>query len=188
MRTGHVRDWRKRLNQAASVAAIVSLSVVCTLLVQRLLLPQPASADPSEVRATSFILVGPDGTEIGRLGPDSQGDGDLRLLDQNGNLRIAVSGSGDLLAYGTDSGTALAQLYANADGDKSGLILRDPDGKIRVDAGQTPDDGSAAVRVDDPDGNLRVGIGSLASDSGGNSGNFGMRVRDASGAIMTTVP
>jgi len=178
------------LSRAGSILGIVSLSVISTLLIQRLLLPQPAgaqSAQASEVRASSFVLIGSDGTEIARLGPGSQGAGNLTLFDQTGQLRIAVSGAGDLLAYGT-GGTALAQLYAKADDNSSGLILRDPDGSIRLDAGQSPDADAAAVRVHDGAGNLRVGIGTLADATGAGTADFGLRVRDSSGGILTTVP
>ena len=145
------------------------------------------SIQSGEVRASSFVLVGSDGTVIGRLGPGSSGNGNLTLFDASGRLHIAVSGSGDLLAYGT-GGTALAQLYASADTDSSGFILRDPNGKIRVDAGQNPEADAAAVRVHDQAGQLRTGIGSLADDTGASSGAYGLRVRDADGNIVTTVP
>ncbi len=100
---------------------------------------------------------------------------------------MAVSGAGDLLAYGT-GGTALAQLYARADDNSSGLILRDPDGSVRVDAGQNANDDAASVRVHDQSGNLRVGIGTLADSSGNSTSDFGLRVRDSSGGILTTLP
>ena len=181
---------RQRLGQLVSLATVVVLTVCTTLLVQRLLGPTAASAGPAqtgEIRATSFVLVRPDGTEIGRLGPGSQGAGNLTLFDTSGRLRIAVSGAGDLLAYGS-GGTALAQVYANADDNTSGLILRDSDGKVRLDAAQSPDANAAVLRVHDEAGNPRVGMGSLADPTGASSGDYGLRVRDAGGGILTTVP
>jgi hypothetical protein len=180
----------QRFNRALSLCGVVALSVATTLLVQHLLIPAPATAQSiqtSEIRASSFVLVGSDGTVIGRLGPGSSGMGNLTLFDSSGRLHIAISGSGDLLAYGT-GGTALAQIYASADTNSSGMILRDPNGNIRVDAGQNPDADAASVRVHDEQGQLRSGIGSLADDSGASSGAYGLRVRDADGNIVTTVP
>lgn len=181
---------RHRVEQTASLAGVIVLTVCTTLLAQRLLTPTPAragSTQAAEIRATSFVLVGPDGTEIGRLGPGSQGAGNLTLFDPSGQLRIAVSGAGDLLAYGS-GGTALAQIYANADDNTSGLILRGSDGKIRLDASQSPNANAAVLRVHDEAGNPRVGMGSLAGQSGASSGDYGLRVRDASGGVLTTVP
>jgi hypothetical protein len=186
-RLGRARTWLARMG---TLIGIVLLSVASTLAAQRLLVPTAAraqSGDASEIRASAFVLVGADGTEIARLGPGSQGAGNLKLFDQTGQLRIAVSGAGDLLAYG-NGGTALAQLYAKPDDNSSGLILRDPDGNVRVDAGQSPDNAAAAVRVHDGSGQLRVGIGTLASETGGSTADFGLRVRDSSGAILTTLP
>jgi hypothetical protein len=182
---------RRRLKQTGSLFGIVALSVLTTLLVQHLIAPAPATAQSiqtSEIRASSFVLVGADGTIIGRLGPGSSGTGNLTLFDASGRLRIAVSGAGDLLAYGGSGGTALAQLYASSDTNSSGMILRDPNGRVRVDAGQNPDADAASVRVHDQDGQLRAGIGSLADDSGASSGAYGLRVRDGAGNILTTVP
>src|SRR4051812_9456699 len=109
------RGLHRYLKSSASVAGIVVLSVVTTLLVQRLLRPSAAEAQfirTPEVRAESFVLTRGDGTVIRRLGPGSQGAGNLTLYDADGRLHMAVSGTGDLLAYGS-GGTALAQIYAD---------------------------------------------------------------------------
>lgn len=176
------------IRRCGSTAAIVVLAVVTTLLVQRLIAPPGASAQliqTPEVRANAFVLVGSDGTVIGRLGAGSQGDGNLTLNDSGGQLHLAASGAGDLLAYGT-GGTALAQLYADPNTNDSGLLVRDANGRLRVVAAQGSD--SAAVRIQDPDGKPRVGIGTLADSAGASTTDYGLRVRDPDGSIVTTVP
>jgi hypothetical protein len=178
----------RHLKNTTMVAGIVALSVVTTLLVQRLLGPSAAQAQfiqTPELRAQSFVLVGSDGTVIGRLGAGSQGAGNLTLNDANGRLHMAVSGAGDLLAYGT-GGTALAQIYADPETNLSGILIRDANGKLRIAAAQGSD--SAAVRVQDLDGKQRVGMGTLADPSGGSTEDYGFRVRDAGGEILTTIP
>jgi hypothetical protein len=185
MRILKTATWIRR---TATVPGIVLLSVVTTLGVQRLMMPQPATAQSDqigEVRATSFTLVGSDGTQIARLGPGSAGDGVLTLDDSSGALHLAASGHGDLLGYGT-GGTALVQIYADPNTNNSGVLVRDGAGKLRVVAAQSPN--SAAVRVQDTDGNPRVGIGTLADASGNSTSDYGLRVRDPSGMILATVP
>jgi hypothetical protein len=174
------------MRRFASVPAIVLLSVVTTLAVQRLLTPPMATAQSSDVRATAFILVGSDGTQIARLGPGSAGDAVLSLDDSSGTLHLAASGHGDLLAYGS-GGTALVQVYADPSTNNSGMLVRDGTGKLRVVAAQSADS-SAAVRVQDAGGNPRVGIGTLEGSSGESTTDYGLRVRDPGGNILATVP
>jgi hypothetical protein len=185
MRILKTATWMCRV---APVSGIVLLSAVTTLGVQRLLAPPAATAQTEqagEVRATSFILVAGDGTQIARLGPGSAGDAVLTLDDSSGALHLAASGHGDLLAYGT-GGTALVQVYADPNTNNSGVLVRDATGKLRVVAAQSPD--SAAVRVQDLDGNPRVGIGTLADPTGASTSDYGLRVRDPEGNILATVP
>jgi hypothetical protein len=176
------------IRRLAPLLGVVLLSVFTTLVVERLLIPPPAKAQSEqagEVRASAFVLVGSDGTQIARLGPGSAGDGVLTLDDGSGALHLAASGHGDLLAYGT-GGTALVQVYADPSTNTSGVLVRDVTGKLRVIAAQSPD--SAAVRVQDLDGNPRVGIGTLAGADGASTADYGMRVRDPGGDIVATVP
>jgi hypothetical protein len=182
------RAMRAVLGRAASTAAVVVISVVMTLVAQRIMAPAPAGAQfisTPEVRAQSFVLVSSDGTTIARLGPGSQGAGNLTLFDATGRLRMAASGAGDLLAYG-NGGTALAQIYANAETNDSGLLLRDSSGTLRVIASQS--DNAAAVRVQDAAGNQRVGIGTLADLSGAGRLDYGLRVRGEDGGVLSTIP
>jgi hypothetical protein len=182
------RRFQQGLRQAASTVGVVALSVLTTVLVQRGLAPPTAtgqSISSGEIRAQAFVLTAPDGTVIGRLGPGSSGNGNLTLFDSDGRLHLALSGSGNVLAYGT-GGTALAQIYADPDSNASGLLLRDADGNLRMVAAQGPD--SAAVNVRDPDGKLRVGIGTLASADGSSTSDYGLRVRDPEGNILLTQP
>ncbi len=178
---------RRILRSAGSSLGLIALSVLTTLLVQHLLAPSGASAHAAraEVRAQAFVLTAPDGTEIARLGAGSSGDGTLWLDDNGGRLHLALDGNGNLLAYG-DGNTALAQIYADPATNASGLLLRDANGTLRVVAGQGPDSG--AVNVRDPNGKLRVGIGTLAGPNGEDTPDYGLRVRDPDGNIVTTVP
>jgi hypothetical protein len=177
----------RRLRSALSSLGLVALSVLTTLCAQHL--PTPASVAAhgaaTELRAQAFVLTAPDGTELARLGPGSSGNGNLWLNDSDGHLRLVLSGDGDVLVYGSGN-TALAQLYADPSADTSGLLLRDANGTLRLAAAQGPD--SAAVNVRDPNGKLRTGIGTLAGPNGESTADYGLRVRDAGGNIITTVP
>lgn len=178
----------KALQGSVLLATVVVLSVVTTILSQRVLIPPAATAQSiqaPEVRASSFVLVANDGSVIGRLGPGSAGDAVLTLDDSSGQLHMALSGAGDLLAYGS-GGTALAQIYADPQTNASGLLVRDSNGRLRVVAAQGPD--SAAVRVQDVEGKPRVGIGTLADPTGASTDDYGLRVRDPAGDILTTLP
>lgn len=188
MRANSRWHWVAWLSRSVSTLAIVALSVCSTLAVERLLGPQPAGAQfisSPEIRAQSIVLTSSDGTTIARLGPGSSGAGNLTLFDASGRLRLAASGAGDLLAYGT-GGTALAQIYADADTNASGLLLRDEDGTMRVIASQTA--GAAAVRVQDAGGQQRVGIGTLADLTGSGRVDYGLRVRAEDGGVLSTIP
>jgi len=44
------------------------------------------------------------------------------------------------------------------------------------------------VRVQDLEGKPRVGIGTLADTAGASTTDYGLRVREANGDIVTTVP
>jgi hypothetical protein len=80
--------------RAASTASIVALSVVTTLFVQHVVAPPPANARSFQaVTQPEFIVSGGTGT-IARLGPGPLGNGNLRLWDTSGNLRVEIAGDG----------------------------------------------------------------------------------------------
>lgn len=87
---------RNHLKRAASVISIVTLSVVTTLLVQHVITPAPATArslQEQTTRATVFEVPGGTGM-LARLGPGGFGNGNLRLWDTSGNLRVELAGDG----------------------------------------------------------------------------------------------
>lgn len=50
------------------------------------------SSEAQEVRASAFIVVGPDGAVLARLGAGGAGSGNLSLYDAAGTTRVAVAG------------------------------------------------------------------------------------------------
>ncbi len=58
-----------------------------------------------EVRASAFLLVGPDGTVVGRWAPGGGGGGNLGLNGPDGTLRLQVSANGQIASYGPDGTT-----------------------------------------------------------------------------------
>ncbi len=65
------------------------------------------SSDLQEVRASAFVVVGPDGAVVARLAPGTEGAGNLRLNSVEGTGRVALTGSGALNVFAED-GTTLA--------------------------------------------------------------------------------
>lgn len=50
------------------------------------------SNEVQEVRASAFLVVGPDGAVLARLGAGGAGSGNLSLYDAAGTTRVAVAG------------------------------------------------------------------------------------------------
>jgi hypothetical protein len=94
------------LRRAASVISIVALSVITTLFVQHLVTPSPVSAQPATVGLSNqdFVVTGGTGM-LGRLGPGPEGNGNLRLWDLNGYLRVQIAGNGTIAIYDTSGNT-----------------------------------------------------------------------------------
>ena len=108
MRSAHTGWVSWRFRQAASILGIVALSVLTTPLVQHVLTPPQASAQPSqfeEIRAARFVLVGRDGTTLAILETAPAGDGRLQLFDAAGNLRVGLAGQGALNVFDPDGTT-----------------------------------------------------------------------------------
>lgn len=105
MQTRYRLRLRHYLRRAVSTLATVALSVAVTILVMRAVSPQQAHAQQGQagdVRATSFTLVGQDGTVLARLQTGGQGNGELRLYDATGNLRAELAGAGFLIIRDPD--------------------------------------------------------------------------------------
>lgn len=115
------------------------LSVVTTLITQRLLDAPPATAQGDgvgEVRASAFVLVRPDGMVIGRLQPGGLGNGQLALYDASGARRMVLAGVGNLVAYDTDGETVRFRAGYTTDVSMAGPpfsgVQLDPGGMIGV--------------------------------------------------------
>lgn len=99
---------RRYVHQRISVLGIVALSVLAMSLVQHVMSPPRVTAQssqPQEVRASAFVLVGPDGTVVGRLAPGANGGGRLTLFDRTGAQRAAVAAAGVFAAFDPDGTT-----------------------------------------------------------------------------------
>jgi hypothetical protein len=161
-----------------------------TLVLQHVLSPSAVTAQQdgaNEVRASAFVLTGADGTVLGRLAPGPQGNGLLTLTNNTGRPRMFVSGGGVISVNDAD-GHTLVQVVVNTDRGVSGLFVRDAQGTARLAAIRNEPQDGQVVQVFDADGHPRVGLGSLADPSGAGSSDYGLRVRDADGGILTTVP
>src|SRR5690348_2610501 len=90
---------RLGLLKVGMVAGIVML----TVLAMRLFGPVQAAAQPAQqgdIRATSFTLVGPDGTILAKLAPGaSNGNGNLTLFDTTGGPRASITGAGNVQVF-----------------------------------------------------------------------------------------
>jgi hypothetical protein len=85
------------------------MAVLGTFVGFSLLAPLPATAQSSEaqeLRASAFILVGPDGTVLARLAPGPNGPGNLALNDAEGTRRLVMTGAGVLAAFDSDGTTS----------------------------------------------------------------------------------
>lgn len=100
---------RSAMIRGTSVVGIVLLSVVTTLLVQRMVAPPRAAAQAGqlqEVRASKFTLVGSDGTILATLQASTvDGNGQLNVFDAKGNKRARVQGAGLFVSYDVDGVT-----------------------------------------------------------------------------------
>jgi hypothetical protein len=160
---------RRTLVKAAMVVGIVAL----TVLAMRVFGPRQTAAQPAQegdVRATSFTLVGADGTVLAKLAPSSAGNGILTLFDTAGRPRAAINGNGAMAVLDTNGKPRIQLAYA-ADGPFAGLgavTVADTDGKPRIQlaynaAGPTP--GLGGMFVYDANGTARTVAGYNATDA-----------------------
>jgi hypothetical protein len=78
--------------------------------------PSLAGAQPGqlqEIRASAFILVASDGTELARLAPGNSGNGTLTLNNPTGTRRVSLQGIGTLAVWGEDGLTPLFRAGLN---------------------------------------------------------------------------
>ena len=100
--------FSRPLRHTATLAAMVTLGVVVALLTQRMVIPAPVQAQQAvqgDIQATSFTLVGQDGSRLAQLRTGLGGGGVLLLFDSTGRERLDVTASGSLIAYDTDGKT-----------------------------------------------------------------------------------
>jgi hypothetical protein len=124
------------VRRAASPAVIVGLSVVSTLFAQHYLAPEPlkAQSESQVVRASGFELVGADGTVLARLAPGPSGNGQFRLFDTSGKVRVGLAGDGRFTVYDADGVTR--RLYAGY-ALSAGTVGSPPINGIQLDASST---------------------------------------------------
>jgi hypothetical protein len=158
--------WVRRvLGKGAAVAVIVAFTVVT----MRIVWPVPTEAQPAqqgEVRASAFVLVGPDGNVLARLAPGPMGNGNLSLFNTEGVLRAAINGAGNAGLFQPD-GKVRVTLAAGA---APGLAVWDEAAQASFDAGQTPPP--------------RLFIGQRALSGG----SYGMATRDADDNLTLIPP
>lgn len=102
---------------------------VLSVVAMHLLEPRQAHAQSTQgdVRASSFTLVGPDGTVLATLAPGAQGNGHLTLFNATGVRTVSVEG-------GSAEGGA-------------GVALYDAEGHPRVQLFYSIQNGYASLRV-----------------------------------------
>jgi preprotein translocase subunit Sec61beta len=170
---------RRGLVRVATVAAIVAL----TVLAIRLFGPSPTQAQPAqqdEVRASSFVLVGPDGTVLGRLAPGPTGNGLLTLFDSAGRRRILMGAAGIVSIFDTDD-KARVQLAFNPDPAAGGLLLfNDENQAVRLSLASNSVTGAGGLGIRDANNKPRIALGTF------DGADFGLIVRDAEGNIIGT--
>lgn len=108
MRVRYIAGLAERFRPGVTILATVSLSVIATVLVQHLGASAAATAPPGqlpEVRASTFVLVGPGGTELARLEPGHDGNARLQMFDASGTLRLGLAAQGALNVFDTDGTT-----------------------------------------------------------------------------------
>jgi hypothetical protein len=164
-------------------AATVALSVTVTALVLGGREPSRATAQPGgleEVRASSFVLVRADGTEIARIQPNSNGGGALKLYDSTGTERFDLQPLGFIIRD-ADGVTGRLGLGTNPLSGAPGINLHGPAGNVRITIGINPDSQAPFVSLRDPDGTTsRVTLGLF-------NGRSFLNVNDPKGANRVTV-
>ena len=146
--------WPQR-RQAVWAVSIAAVSAIMTVLVLRVMAPRYAGAQAGqagEVRASAFVLVGPDGTVLARLAPGGRGNGNLTVFDTAGKARAVVEGSGAFVVNDSDGTTQLALLAFNRSDGNNGIRVSDQAGNARMTVGLS--DGQYRIRILDAAGRI----------------------------------
>jgi hypothetical protein len=166
MVTGRHSSRRRYLQNGISVLGIVSLTLLATLTLQPGWAPLPMAAQSTqakEVRATSFVLVGDDGTIRARLGPEHGIGVGLSLFDPTGQNRLVAIDSGD-------------------GQNPPGLVIFDADGQTkRLALGVFPDRGPVVSIFDSASAAPRALFGQR-------QGVYGVSILDTNGQPVATFP
>jgi hypothetical protein len=174
-----VATLRRGLRRVTSVAAIVALTVFAT----RILVPSPTAAQPAqqdEVRASSFVVVGADGTVLGRLAPGPTGNGLLTLFDSAGRRRILMGAAGIVTIFDNDD-RARVQLAFNPDPAAGGLLLfNDENQRPRLSLLFNSVTGAGGFGISDANYKSRIGLGTF------DGADYGLIIRDADGNVIGT--
>ena len=144
MSTARILDGRL-LQRSVLFVGVVAISVLTTLLVERLANPTPVAAQggqPQVIRATAFELVGPGDSVLARLSPGGSGNGNLSLFDTAGNRRAAMAGNGTFFVFDEDGTTLRFEAGYSQTAGASGTppvngVALAPDGTVGVLSGCT---------------------------------------------------
>jgi hypothetical protein len=115
------------------------MALLGTVVGFSLVAPSAATAQPTqaqEVQASAFVLVGTDGTVLGRWEPGPGGGANLRLNNADGTQRMTVSAGSQIASYGPD-GTTLTFRAGRSTEDYTGPVpvnglLLGPDGAVGI--------------------------------------------------------
>ena len=110
------------------VGAYVAIGVVRP----QMLLAQPATEPPKEIRASSFVLLDENNKTRAVLGFERAGGASLRFIDVNGKIRVGISEgeAGAGLAVLDKSGMVRVEIWAD---DEPRLALSDGTSKPRFE-------------------------------------------------------
>jgi hypothetical protein len=161
------------------------LAALATVAALRATAPPAATAangQAEEVRASAFLLVGPDGRVLARLGPGPDGNGNLTVFDATGALRVVVAGGGAIAIRDGDGQTPRVTLAAIQ--GAAGIQLNDREGKPRLQVGVSAvAEEGAGYGVLYADGTPAIQLGDRPS-----FGLIGLRINDMEGNPLVTLP
>lgn len=124
------------IRRTAAHIVTVAVTVVLTLVALRVIAPAATQAQPGEVRASAFVLVGPDGTVLGSLTAGPMGNGNLTLYDRAGKRRIWVAGAGNVAIWDSDDKLRVSLSYNEPVTPAGyGLAMFDAEQRPRILAG-----------------------------------------------------
>jgi hypothetical protein len=161
------------------------LAALATVVALRVTAPPAATAESGqaeEVRASAFVLVGPDGKVLARLGPGPDGNGNLTVFDGTGALRVVVAGGGAIVIREGDGLTPRVTLAAIQ--GAAGIQLNDREGRPRLQVGVSAEaEGGAGYGVLYANGTSAIHLGDRPSLN-----LTGLRINDAEGNPLLTLP